>query len=267
MQKGQFNEAAGPWDHLKQIGDLKDSHEQPLVTPKQMLGGLRLPQGFEPNLCYLVWPKGLVRQMVSQGLKLKSYEFFYYSLECLEVLGHMVAVVAMPMGAAAAVMVLEELVYLGFQKFVGIGTAGGIHTDLKSGDLCILEQAIIDEGVSAHYGVRDFFSHGSFVLMNQVQKVLEQQAYTVRRGCIWTTDAPYRETLAKLAFMKKKQILGVDMETSALFTVARHHKVLYTGLVGIADQFAGDQWLPCPNMAQVQQNLSSCSLKLLQNLF
>ncbi|MBW7876001.1 MAG: nucleoside phosphorylase [Candidatus Cloacimonetes bacterium] len=265
MQQGLFNEASGPWDHLKQIGDIKDEKDPSLMTPEKMLRGIKLPEGFLADLCYLIWPKPLVTKLLSQGRKIRSYQFYSYTLDCLEVGGRNIGLVFMPMGAAAAVMVFEELISLGFQRFVGIGTAGGIHSDLKSADLCLMEQAIIDEGVSAHYGNREFFSHGSFRLMNQVQKILSEKEFLIRKGCVWTTDAPYRETSAKLAFMKKKQILCVDMETSALFTVSRYHKVSYTALLGIADLISSDQWIPCPDMNQVFQNLSSCAHYLFQN--
>jgi uridine phosphorylase len=50
----------------------------------------------------------------------------------------------------------------------------------------------------------------------------------VQRGATWTTDAPFRETLAAIAAMHARGLLAVEMEAAALyaFAAARQKPVL-----------------------------------------
>jgi hypothetical protein len=54
-------------------------------------------------------------------------------------------------GAPTAVMTLEELIAFGINRFVNLGTAGGLQAELSVGDLVICDRAIRDEGTSHHY--------------------------------------------------------------------------------------------------------------------
>jgi uridine phosphorylase len=44
-------------------------------------------------------------------------------------------------------------------------------------------------------------------------------------GPIWSHDAPYRETPSKVKYYLNKGVLGADMESSAMFSVAAHRGV------------------------------------------
>jgi uridine phosphorylase len=44
---------------------------------------------------------------------------------------------------------------------------------------------------------------------------------SVRRGRVWTTDAPYRETPEQLRFWEDRGVLAVEMQAASLFAFAR----------------------------------------------
>src|SRR6266516_6631222 len=56
--------------------------------------------------------------------------------------GKPVSVQATGMGCPSAAIVIEELVQLGVQRFVRVGTCGGLQPDLQLGDLIVALTAV-----------------------------------------------------------------------------------------------------------------------------
>jgi len=63
-------------------------------------------------------------------------------------------------------------------------------------------------------------------------------------GPVWTTDAPLRETVAKVHTYGKEGLLAVEMEMSALFHVAVYRKVRLVGLLVVSDELFTMKWRP-----------------------
>ena len=64
----------------------------------------------------------------------------------------------------------------------------------------------------------------------------------IHRGLVWTTDALYRETASKVAYYQRKGILAVEMEMSALLTVAAYRGVSLAGLLTVSDELSSLKW-------------------------
>lgn len=69
----------------------------------------------------------------------------------LTVTGPPVAVACLGVGAPAMVTLLEHLVGLGVGAFIAVGPAPAVATDLGWGDCVVVDRALRDDGVSAHY--------------------------------------------------------------------------------------------------------------------
>ena len=65
--------------------------------------------------------------------------------------GVKVSVTSTGIGCPSAAIALEELVRVGADTFIRVGTSGAIQPGTKSGDLAIVTGAIRDEGTSIHY--------------------------------------------------------------------------------------------------------------------
>ena len=62
--------------------------------------------------------------------------------------GVKVSVTSTGIGCPSAAIAVEELVKVGADTFIRVGTSGGIQPGTKSGDLAIVSGAIRDEGAS-----------------------------------------------------------------------------------------------------------------------
>ncbi len=65
--------------------------------------------------------------------------------------GVKVSVTSTGIGCPSAAIALEELVRVGADTFIRVGTSGHIQPDSVSGELAIISAAIRDEGTSKHY--------------------------------------------------------------------------------------------------------------------
>ncbi len=65
-----------------------------------------------------------------------------------------------------------------------------------------------------------------------------------RLGGVWSTDAPYRETVGKVDEYARRGVLAVDMETTAMMAVATHRKAEFAAVLTISDLVHGPEWDP-----------------------
>ncbi|MEA3548533.1 MAG: nucleoside phosphorylase [Thermodesulfobacteriota bacterium] len=145
-------------------------------------------------------------------------------------------------GAPMAVMTLEKLIALGAAKVVVLGWCGSLSQSLHVGDILLPTWAVSEEGTSNHYPLQDK-PHSSENLRTQLKTILWSE-FQVQEGPIWTTDAPYRETRAKVTKYGDRGILGVDMEFAALNTVAAFRGVEVAGAMLISDELYQPEWRP-----------------------
>lgn len=65
--------------------------------------------------------------------------------------GEKVTVTSTGIGCPSTAIAMEELIKLGADTFIRVGTAGGMQPDCRSGDVAIITGAIRDEGATIHY--------------------------------------------------------------------------------------------------------------------
>lgn len=138
-------------------------------------------------------------------------------------------------GAPAAAHVLEQLISLGAQTVITVGTAAALQPDLAPGTITICRRAIRDEGLSHHYRAPAPYAYPSAALTRHLVKSLNSTPATVCEGDTWTTDALYRETAAELNQYAAEGALTVEMEAAGVFTVAAHRRIDAAAAFCIAD--------------------------------
>jgi purine-nucleoside phosphorylase len=73
-------------------------------------------------------------------------------------------------------------------------------------------------------------------------------------GAVWSTDGPYRETRGKFRKFKDSGVLAVDMETSAVFAIAKYRKVRAASAQVISDVLTENGWKLAFGHRSVKQN-------------
>jgi nucleoside phosphorylase len=148
------------------------------------------------------------------------------------------------LGAPQAVLGLEKMIVLGARRVWVTGWCGSLQPDLRIGDLVLPVDALSDEGTSNHYPVRGPEPETDAELRRRLAAALERRGLSARKGKVWTTDAPYRETRARVRSLRDAGLAAVDMELSALLTVAAFRGVRLAALLAVSDELFDLTWHP-----------------------
>jgi len=146
-------------------------------------------------------------------------------------------------GAPAAIMTLEEAIVCGAKTIFEVGLSGGLQDFLTPGDLVVVTEALRDEGTSNHYlepGVR---VEASPRLRDSLISIVKGEGARHFVGPVWSTDGVYRETRGKFRKFKNSGVLVVDMETSAIFALAKYRNVEAASAQVISDILTETGWL------------------------
>ena len=148
------------------------------------------------------------------------------------------------LGAAAAVLVLEKLIVLGVTNIWLLSCCGSLDPALDIGDYLLARRGVSGEGVSPYYGGQTLAVPGVEAL-GELELCTARCALAAGDGVLWSTDAPYRERRSVLAGLQERYgINGVDMEFSALATVARFRGVSLGALFVVSDMLWTPNWKP-----------------------
>ena len=145
-------------------------------------------------------------------------------------------------GAPMASGLLEEAIAFGCRKFVACGGCGVLEKDIAVGHIVVVSAAVRDEGTSYHY-----LPPGREVIADQcgmsaLVNMLNSRGLPYQVGKTWTTDAPYRETVKKIASRKDEGCLTVEMESAALMAVAQFRNVIFGQALYGGDDLSGTEW-------------------------
>ncbi len=158
-------------------------------------------------------------------------------------------------GAPLTSMLLEELTAFGVKKFISIGTAGSLQEHIEIGDIVVCDRAIRDEGLSHHYLPDSKYAYPSGELTEKIKDSLDKLEIKYHTGPSWSTDAVYRETIAEIKHYQEEGVATVEMETSALFSVAEYRGVQIGAIFTISDSLAELKWKPGFHMKETRDGL------------
>jgi purine-nucleoside phosphorylase len=146
-------------------------------------------------------------------------------------------------GASMAVLTLEKLVALGARQVIVYGWCGSLSDRLLTGNILLPTWAVSDEGTSAHYPLT-LRPESHAPTRQLLSEGLIAQGLTVCSGPVWTTDAPYRESIAQVSLLGGQGVLGVDMEYAALVAAAAFRKIELTAVMLVSDELWSGKWNP-----------------------
>ena len=150
--------------------------------------------------------------------------------------GVKVSVTSTGIGGPSASIAMEELTKAGADTFVRVGTCGGMQLDVKGGDVVIADGAIRMEGTSKEYAPIEFPAVPDLDVLNALRDSARSMRKTCHVGVVQCKDAFYGqhdpdtkpvsyELLNKWEAWKRLGCLASEMESAALFVVARALKV------------------------------------------
>ncbi|MGB9806718.1 MAG: nucleoside phosphorylase [Thermoproteota archaeon] len=167
-------------------------------------------------------------------------------------------------GAPAAVSLAEALTAAGIQKQIIFGEAGSISPKVKVGEALVPTFAIREEGTSYHYLPPEAQAKPSASLLKKVKAVLDEANVKYKKGGVWTTDAPFRETMDKVVSYSRLGVLAVEMECSAVFCLSTYRRSEVAAILVITDALYEGVWKPAFTQQEVINNEKKISETLIK---
>ena len=133
-------------------------------------------------------------------------------------------------GAPQAADTVETLAALGVKNILAVGMFGAFDPRLTMGEVIAPDKAFVEEGTSLHY----YESINSSAPDDRLHR-LALSRLQVKACPIVSVDAVYRQTFGKERLWREKGAVGVDMETSAVFSVSRYLGLRALSLLMVSD--------------------------------
>lgn len=128
------------------------------------------------------------------------------------------------MGCPSATIAAEELINIGAKTLIRIGSSAALDPRVKIGDLMISIGAMKNEGTSRFYVPQSFPAVPDLELTSELiytaKEMTQGTDFSVYTGITSSDDAFYGETPEFLDKLRSYKVMNLDMESSALYTVA-----------------------------------------------
>lgn len=170
-------------------------------------------------------------------------------------------------GAPMAALTMEKLIALGARQIILFGWCGALSKELHVGDILVPHVALSGEGTSTYYGLPDGQAGPEEALRSKITTLLNENGLKAHDGCVWSTDAVYREKRSFLSMLhKEKGVDAIDMEFSALCSVARFRDVRFAAVLVVSDEIWGGSWRPGFSSKVFKKRTAEARQLLIENI-
>lgn len=142
-----------------------------------------------------------------------------------------------PVGAAAAVQLLDFLIAYGAREIISAGSCGALKK-FSEGTFLIPYRALRDEGTSYHYALPSRFIDIDASARAAIKETMLEHGSDYSEILTWSTDGFFRETKEKVLYRKNEGCAAVEMECSALAACAKFRNVTWGMILYTADSLA-----------------------------
>ncbi|NLW09555.1 MAG: uridine phosphorylase [Firmicutes bacterium] len=166
----------------------------------------------------------------------KVAEFREYATYTGTVDGIGISVLSTGIGCPSAAIAVEELVKIGADTFIRVGTSGGMQEWVKPGSQVIGWGAIRDEGTSKHYMYPEFPAVADLTVTNALVEACKKRGEDYHVGILQSKDSfygqhePERMPVAGRLLERWKAwqmggALASEMESAIIFILASIYRV------------------------------------------
>ena len=124
-------------------------------------------------------------------------------------------------GCPSAAIAIEELNAVGVETVIRCGTTGALQSDIEIGDMIVATAAAKEEGTTKRYESAVYPAAPDYAVLSALVDAAEANDEDVHIGPIVSDDAFYAESEAYVDDWEAANLLAVEMEAAAVFSLAR----------------------------------------------
>lgn len=157
-------------------------------------------------------------------------------------LGEKVSVVSTGIGCPSTAIAIEELIRVGADTFIRVGTSGAMQPEINTGDVAVVTSAIRDEGTTLHYLPLEFPAIADIDVVTSLRQGAINAGIPYHLGPTQSKDSFYGEVEPdrmpmdqRLLARWKAWIAGgavcSEMEAAAIFILSSLYRVRAGGVM------------------------------------
>jgi uridine phosphorylase len=162
-------------------------------------------------------------------------------------LGEKVSVVSTGIGCPSTAIAVEELIDVGADTFVRVGSSGSMQTNVHSGDIVVVTASIRDEGTTNHYLPMEFPAVADFDVVHAMREGARRLGLRFHSGVSQSKDSFYGEVERTRMPMAKHLeerwnawvaggAMCSEMESSALFILSSIYRKRAGGVMLVINE-------------------------------
>jgi purine-nucleoside phosphorylase len=151
--------------------------------------------------------------------------------------GRRLSVQGSGMGIPSIAIYVSELISeYGVKNLMRVGTCGAMQAHIRIRDLVLAQSASTDSSFNRHvFGGWDYAPTADFRMLRNAYERAVAHGLEPHVGNILSTDVFYREDAMVTDLLTKHGVLAVEMETTALYTLAAKHRVNALTILTVSD--------------------------------
>ncbi len=152
--------------------------------------------------------------------------------------GKRISVQGTGMGIPSMSIYVTELIKdYGVKNLIRIGSCGAIKPEINLRDVILAEGASTDSQTNKLvFGGADFAAIANFELLLEAYNVVKEKKMNVHVGNVLSSDIFYSDDPNFWKIWAKYGILGIDMEATALYSIAAKYGVNALTILTVSDQ-------------------------------
>lgn len=159
--------------------------------------------------------------------------------------GKQISVQGTGMGVPSISIYVNELIQeYDVKKLIRVGTCGAMKEEVKIRDIILAQGATTDSQVNrVIFGGIDYAPLADFQLLINAYHISTEKGHDPKVGSVFTSDAFYRDNGDEInQLLRTYNVLAVEMETSALYTLAAKFNRQALSILTVSDHvITGEQ--------------------------
>lgn len=151
--------------------------------------------------------------------------------------GKRVSIQGTGMGIPSTSIYVNELISeYGVKNIIRVGTCGVIQKEIELGQVILAMSASTDSSTNRiHFKGMDYAPAADFGFLLKAYQVAQEFKIPALIGSVFSTDTFYSQDSRRWNVWAEHGVLGIEMETSILYTIAARSKVKALSILTVSD--------------------------------
>ncbi|ANF17239.1 hypothetical protein XW81_02485 [Buchnera aphidicola (Schlechtendalia chinensis)] len=151
--------------------------------------------------------------------------------------GKRISIMSHGIGIPSCLVYVKELITeYNVKKIIRIGTCGTICNNININDVIVCLGASTDSNVNRlRFNGNDLSSVADFDLLCNLVLASKNLGFHIKVGNFFTTDLFYKNNDDFFKMIQKYNIVGIEMETSGLYSISLEHKIQSVSICTVSD--------------------------------